>query len=265
MKQANSYIFDTHAHYDDPAFAGEVDAIVGRFTEAGVGCAVNVASTLPSISECIALAAAYPVFYAAAGVHPSECGELTEDDAELIGAALRQPKTVAVGEIGLDYHWETPSRDLQKEWFIRQLGLARRYDRPVIIHSRDAAADTMEILRQYGPQPAAGGPPAGVIHCYSYSPEQAEEYCSMGWMIGVGGVVTFKNARRLKETVIRLPADRIVLETDCPYMAPEPHRGERNSSLYLPLVVQAVAELKGMAPEEVIAQTERNAERLYRL
>lgn len=257
-------IFDTHAHYDDPAFAGEVDSIVAQFPEAGIGRAVNVASTRESIPSCLALAAHYSAFYAAVGIHPSECTDMTEEDLAVIRRALALPRTVAVGEIGLDYHWPEPERKLQQKWFAAQLELAAEEDVPVIIHSRDAAADTMDMIRRYR-SGKKGGHPAGVLHCYSYGREQAEEYCRMGWMIGVGGVVTFRNARKLKETVEAIPLDAIVLETDCPYMAPEPHRGERNSSLFLPLVAKAVAELKKIPPEEVIAQTERNAERLYRL
>jgi TatD DNase family protein len=257
-------IFDTHAHYDDPAFAGGVDDIVAHFPAAGIGRAVNVASTRESIPACLALAARYPVFYAAAGIHPSECTDITEADIEIVRRALALPRTVAVGEIGLDYHWPEPERKLQQKWFAAQLELAAEEDVPVIVHSRDAAADTMDMIRQHSAR-KRGDNPAGVIHCYSYGREQAEEYCRMGWMIGVGGVVTFRNARKLKETVQAIPLEAIVLETDCPYMAPEPHRGERNSSLFLPLVVKAVADLKNVTPEEVIAQTERNAERLYRL
>ena len=172
---------------------------------------------------------------------------------------LECDKIVAVGEIGLDYYWDKEGHDLQKKWFIRQLELAGEKEMPVMIHSREAAADTMEIMKQY-----AGGMKA-VIHCYSYSPEMAREYVKMGYFIGVGGVVTFKNARKLKETVKEIPLESIVLETDCAYLAPEPFRGKRNSSLNLPYVAREIAAIKEISCEEVIEQTEINARRLYNL
>lgn len=173
---------------------------------------------------------------------------------------MQQPRMVAVGEIGLDYHWEEPERERQQYWFRRQLRLARELQKPVIIHSRDAAADTLRILREEKAEETGG-----VIHCYSYSPELAGEFLDMGFFIGVGGVITFKNGRRLKETVQEIPLDRIVLETDSPYLAPEPHRGHRNCSLYLRYVVAMIAERKGITAERVVEQTWENALRLYRL
>ena len=163
------------------------------------------------------------------------------------------------GEIGLDYYWDKENHDLQKEWFIRQLDLARKKEKPVIIHSREAAADTMEIMKEY----ASGL--RGVIHCYSYSAEMAKEYVKMGYYIGIGGVVTFKNAKKLKQVVQEIPLESIVLETDCPYLAPVPYRGKRNSSLYLPYVAEEIAALKGAAAEDVVLQTEENARKLYGL
>ena len=251
-------IFDTHAHYNDEAFAGDLDEITEKFAGCGIGKAVNVASDLESIGEVLELTKRFPLFYAALGIHPSDSGELTEDDLEGIRAHLSDPGVVAVGEIGLDYYWKEPDKEIQKKWFIRQLQMARDADLPVIIHSRDAAADTMEILKEYGTG-------QGVIHCYSYSAEMAKEFVAMGYYIGVGGVVTFKNGRKLKETVAQIPPERIVLETDCPYLAPVPHRGERNSSLYLPLVVSEVASILGITEEETEALTWNNALKLYRL
>ena len=172
---------------------------------------------------------------------------------------LEKEKIVAVGEIGLDYYWDKEGHDLQKHWFIRQLDLAREMNKPVMIHSREAAADTMEIMKEHGKGLK------GVIHCYSYSLEMAREYVKMGYYIGVGGVVTFKNSKKLKEIVEEIPLESIVLETDCPYLAPTPFRGKRNSSLYLPYVVEAIAELKGISAEQVIEQTEKNARDLYQL
>ena len=171
----------------------------------------------------------------------------------------QHPKVVAIGEIGLDYYWDNESHDLQKEWFVRQLNLARELNLPVLIHSREAAADTMEIMKEY----ASGL--RGVIHCYSYSAEMAKEYVKMGYYIGIGGVVTFKNAKKLKQVVQEIPLESIVLETDCPYLAPVPYRGKRNSSLYLPYVAEEIAALKGAAAEDVVLQTEENARKLYGL
>jgi TatD DNase family protein len=172
---------------------------------------------------------------------------------------LQEEKIAAVGEIGLDYYWDNESHDMQKMWFIRQLQLARKYTLAVNVHSREAAADTMEILKSH-----AQGMKV-IVHCYSYSREMAKEYVEMGYLIGIGGVVTFKNAKKLKEVVQAVPLSHIVLETDCPYLSPEPNRGKRNSSLNLPYVAQAIAELKGVDVREVIRVTEENAKAFYGL
>ena len=172
---------------------------------------------------------------------------------------FKEEKVVAVGEIGLDYYWDNEPREVQKKWFIRQLELARELDLPVLIHSREAAADTMEIMKEHAKVLS------GVIHCYSYSKEMAQEYIKMGFYIGVGGVVTFKNAKKLKEVVENIPLTSIVLETDCPYMAPEPNRGKRNNSAYIRYVAEKIAELKGITYEEVVEQTEKKARDMYRL
>lgn len=195
--------------------------------------------------------------YAAVGIHPDEVGELNEETFARMKELFLRDKVVAVGEIGLDYYWDNESHAMQKKWFIRQLELARELSLPVLIHSREAAADTMDIMKEY-----AGGL-KGVIHCYSYSREMAKEYVKMGFYIGVGGVVTFKNARKLKETVEEIPLEAIVLETDCPYLAPVPFRGKRNHSAYIRYVAEEIAGLKGVAYEKVVAQTEMNAEKLY--
>ena len=220
-------IFDTHAHYDDE-----------------------------SCEKVLALAGKYPHVYAAIGVHPDEVGELNEDKIQHMKELCCNKKVVAVGEIGLDYYWDNEPHEVQQKWFIRQLELAGEVKKPVIIHSREAAADTMYIMKNY----AQG---LGVIHCYSYSREMAEEYVKMGFYIGIGGVVTFKNAKKLKDVAAAIPIEKIVLETDCPYMAPEPYRGKRNQSSYIQYVAEKIAELKEMSPEEVIAVTEKNARDLY--
>ena len=250
-------IFDSHAHYDDKAFDGDRDSLLSAMEEQGVGRIVNVGASLETTKRTLELTQKYPFVYGAAGVHPDETGELDEENFRWLEWAAGQEKIVAVGEIGLDYYWDNESHEVQKKWFIRQLELARELGLPVLIHSREAAADTMEIMKEY-----AGGL-KGVIHCYSYSREMAKEYVKMGFYIGVGGVVTFKNARRLKETVEEIPLESIVLETDCPYLAPVPYRGKRNNSAYIQYVAEEIAEIKGITYEEVVACTEENARRLY--
>lgn len=252
-------IIDTHAHYDDEQFDADREELLGSMEEGGIGLIVNAGSTVTSWDKIVELTEQYPFVYGAVGVHPDEVGELDEEKFLRMADLLDRDKIVAVGEIGLDYYWDKEKHDLQKEWFVRQLGLAREKEMPVIIHSREAAADTFEIMKQH----AAGM--KAVIHCYSYSPEMAREYVKMGYYIGIGGVVTFKNAKKLKQVVQEIPLESIVLETDCPYLAPVPYRGERNCSLYLPYVAEQIAELKGTTVEEVIQQTEKNSRELYGL
>ncbi|HAX53056.1 TatD family hydrolase [Muricomes intestini] len=252
-------IFDTHAHYDDEQFDGDREQLLASMQDRGVGTIVNVSSDVASWEGVRKLVKKYSFIYGAAGIHPDDVGELSEENFARLKNILQEQKIVAVGEIGLDYYWEKESHDEQKNWFIRQLRLAGELGMPVIIHSRDAAADTLDIMKKYGK--GLGG----VIHCFSYSVELAREYVKMGFYIGVGGVVTFKNARKLKEVVEDIPLDFLVLETDSPYLAPEPNRGKRNSSLNLTYVAERIAELKGVSYEEVEAQTERNARKLYRM
>lgn len=252
-------IIDTHAHYDDEQFDADRESLLAQMQDAGIGLIVNAGSTVPSWDKIIKLTEEYPFLYGAIGVHPDEVGALDEEQFARMSALLDQEKIIALGEIGLDYYLDNESHDLQKKWFIRQLELAREKNMPVIIHSREAAADTMEIMKQY----AAGM--RAVIHCYSYSAEMAKEYVKMGYSIGVGGVVTFKNAKKLKQVVEEIPLSSIVLETDCPYLAPVPYRGKRNCSLYLPYVAEQIAELKGVTVEEVKRQTEINSRELYGL
>jgi len=250
-------IFDTHAHYDDEAFEEDRGALIASLAEQGIGRVVNVAADLASVSTSLTLAQQYPFIYAAVGVHPSNVQELTERDYEWLEEKLAAPKAVAVGEIGLDYHWDTEPREIQKHWFIWQLELAAGKNLPVNIHSRDAAEDTMEIMKTYGKGTR------GIIHCFSYSKEMALEYVKMGFYIGIGGVVTFKNGRKLKEIATEIPLERIVLETDCPYLAPEPNRGRRNDSRNIHYVAEQIAQLKGISKETVIKQTENNAKLIY--
>lgn len=253
-------IFDSHAHYDDHAYDGDREEILPALARDGVGTVVNVGASLEGTRRTVELIRKYPFMYGAAGVHPDEVGELNEETFAWLREQCLQKKIVAVGETGLDYYWDKESHEVQKKWFVRQLKLAKELSLPVIVHSREAAADTMEILKQeYSPQTPA------VIHCYSYSPELAREYVKMGYYLGIGGVVTFKNAKKLKEVVLETPLERILLETDCPYLAPVPHRGKRNSSLNLPYVIAALAEVKGISEEEVRKKVWDNGMRLYRM
>ncbi|MCR4908678.1 MAG: TatD family hydrolase [Lachnospiraceae bacterium] len=254
-------IFDTHCHYDDSRFSEDRDELILSLPGKGVTRFVNVCADYADLDAVLAVADRYEGAYAALGIHPSEVGELTEVKLETLKEKLlTNKKVVAVGEIGLDRYEENPDYALQEYWFRRQLSLARETGFPVIIHSRDSAADTRRIIEE-----EHVGDLGGVVHCFSYSVEDALYYSSLGLYIGVGGVVTFKNARKLKDVVAALPLESIVLETDCPYLAPVPHRGERNSSLFLPYVVRAVAELKGISEEETERVTFENACRLYRL
>ena len=253
-------IFDTHAHYDDEAFDDDREALLGSLASQGIQAVTNVAASLKSCETTLALTEQYPFIYGAIGVHPSETAELDACGMDRMKAWCASEKIRAVGEIGLDYYWEEPAHDIQKKWFEAQMDLARQVKLPVIIHSRDAAKDTLDMMKA-----AKAGDIGGVVHCFSYTREMAREYLNMGFFLGIGGVLTFNNARKLKEVVEYIPLESIVLETDCPYLAPVPNRGKRNSSLNLPYVVEAVSQLKEVDPETVVKVTWENGKRLYRL
>lgn len=250
-------IFESHAHYDSQQFDEDRDELLCSMPENGVGTIINSGANWDSVTEVVELAQRYPYVYAAVGMHPDEVGDLNEERFVYLKSQCQKEKVVAVGEIGLDYYWDNESHDVQKKWFIKQLDLARELDLPVIIHSRDAAADTLEIMKEHGKGLR------GVIHCFSYSVELAREYVKMGFHIGIGGVVTFKNGKKLKEIAQEIPLDRILLETDCPYLAPVPFRGKRNSSIYISYIAEEIANLKGITYEEVVAQTEENGKKLF--
>ncbi len=253
-------IFDTHAHYDDEDFNEDREELLASMEENGVKHIVNIGASMESTRTSVALADKYDFMYAAVGVHPNDTESLTEQDMEELKEYCKNnKKVVAIGEIGLEYHYLEPSKEVQRKWFLRQLDLAAELQMPVVIHSRDAAEETFQILKQYE------GKVKGVVHCYSYSKEMAREYVKMGYYIGVGGVVTFKNGKKLKETVEDIPLEKIVIETDCPYLSPEPNRGRRNSSLNLPYVVKQIAELKHVSEEEVMEVTYKNALDLYKI
>ena len=287
-------IFDTHAHYDDEAFDEDRKALLLSMKENGVGTIVNVGADIESSKMSLALSEEYSFIYAALGVHPSGTKELNEDQMEwlkktaLAYSAQNGGKVVAIGEIGLDYYWndeDEPDKTVQKKWFERQIVLAKEVGLPIIIHSREAAKDTFDIIKAEHAGTTGGvihcysgskemardylnlgyylGENGGIVHCYSYSKELARDFLDMGFSFGIGGVVTFKNSRKLKEVVEYLPIDRILLETDCPYLSPVPNRGKRNSSLNLPYVVQTISEIKGIEPERVVEITQDNARKLF--
>ncbi len=258
-------IFETHAHYDDDRFIFDREQLLGKeLTAAGIGKIMNVAADIDSVDSTNDLSLRYENIYAALGIHPSELSNLTEDDIGHIRMLSKQNKKVrAIGEIGFDFHDEDYDRQEQEKWFVRQILLAKELTLPIVVHSRGAAADTMRVIGEYytGKEERING----VIHCFSYSAEDAERYITLGFMIGVGGVVTFKNGRKLKEVVKRIPMTSVVLETDSPYLSPEPYRGERNTSLNLRYVVKSIAEIKGLSEDEVESVTYENAMRLYHL
>ncbi|MDD6037747.1 MAG: TatD family hydrolase [bacterium] len=254
-------IFESHAHYDDERFAEDRGELLTQLPTLGIKRIINVASTIESIDVCVKLSKEYPHVYASVGVHPSELEGMTDDVIDHMKQLTADEKVVAIGEIGLDFYWEKDeeAQNNQKDWFIKQLALARAVDLPVIIHSRDAAEETMRIMKEH-----ATGLDA-VIHCYSYSPELAREYVKMGYYLGIGGVVTFKNAKKLVTTVEQTPLNRILLETDSPYLTPEPFRGERNDSGKLFYVVEKIAQIKGLSTQEVEEVTWNNACALFRM
>ncbi|MDE6026357.1 MAG: TatD family hydrolase [Lachnospiraceae bacterium] len=260
-------IFETHAHFDDEDFDEDRDKLLLSMKNNGIEKLVNIGAGLASCKNTLQLMEKYDFIYGAIGVHPSEVSDLEEydgGDTAAINAlrqmALSQSKTVAIGEIGLDYHYENTDKALQKKWFVKQMELADELKLPIVVHSRDAAADTVDIMKANHAETLGG-----VIHCYSYTKELARVFLDMGYFFGIGGVITFKNARKLVETVEYLPLESIVLETDSPYLAPEPYRGKRNSSLNLPYVAEAIAKIKNISVEEVYRATWNNALKLYNL
>ena len=253
-------IFDTHAHYDDDAFDEDRDVLLSGMGEQNVEYIVNVGASMASSERSIKLAEKYPFVYAAVGVHPDEVGELDEKKFAKLREWTNHEKVKAVGEIGLDYYWDKEKHDLQKHWFMRQMELASEVKLPMIVHSREAAKDTLDMVIAAKPLNLSG-----IIHCYSYSVEQAREYLNMGYYIGIGGVVTFKNAKKLKEVAEYTPLSQIVLETDCPYLAPTPFRGKRNDSSKIAYVAEELAAIKQVPVEEVIRITNENGRRLYNI
>ena len=253
-------IFETHAHYDDEAFDEDRDLLLSSMAKNNIGTIVNATSSKKTVETSIELTKKYPFIYTTVGVHPSDCAEMDDDELKWLEDKLCYEKALAVGEIGLDYHYDEPSKEIQKKWFEAQIEMARKASKPLIIHSRDAAKDTLDIMKALHTEEIGGD-----IHCFSYSVEIAKEYLNMGFYIGVGGVITFKNGKKLREVVEYAPIEQIVLETDSPYLSPEPFRGKRNSSLNLPYVADKIAEIKNMSVDDVIDITTSNAKKLYKL
>lgn len=254
-------IFDTHAHYDDDAFDEDRDELLSSLPENGVAKVVDVGASLASCERARELAHRYPHVYCALGVHPTETGELDQEKMDALKQQMQtEERCLAVGEIGLDYYWPDVEADVQKKWFDCQMEIAREIKKPVIIHSREACKDTLDMM-----QAARAGEIGGVVHCYSYTKETAAIFLKMGFYFGIGGVVTYKNAQKLKDAVAYIPMDRIVLETDCPYLTPVPNRGKRNSSLQIPYVIAEIARIKDISEDAVREITWKNAHALYRI
>ncbi|NMB44228.1 MAG: TatD family hydrolase [Clostridiales bacterium] len=253
-------IFESHAHYDDEAFDKDREELLNSFMDKGIEYVVNIGSTISDSKKTIELTKKYPFIYGSIGVHPSETKDMNEDDIKWLKEMSSLDKIIAIGEIGLDYYWDNVERAVQKHWFERQLDLAKEANLPVVVHSRDAASDTFDIIKN-----AKLDEKLGVLHCFAYSKEMAKQYIDMGFYIGVGGVLTFKNARKLREVVEYIPLDYILLETDSPYLAPEPNRGKRNDSTNLKYVASEIARIKNIDYEEVIEITRNNGINLFRI
>lgn len=249
--------FDTHAHYDDEQFDADRDAVLGAMPESGVGRIVNPGCTVESSRAAVALAERYDGVYAAVGLHPENCAGAGEAEFAAVAALAAHPKVVAIGEIGLDYYYDNSPREAQRSWFEKQMQLAKEVGKPVVIHSRDACEDTMQIVRKYAREVP------GVFHCFSYSLETAKELVKLGWYLSFTGAITFKNARKALQVVEWAPLSRIFIETDSPYLTPEPHRGARNDSRFVPLVAEKIAQVKGLSVEEVAKATMENGKKFF--
>ena len=250
--------FDTHAHFDDKRFNEDRDELLSSMNDAGISLILNSASSMRSAKTSLKFADTYPFVYASVGVHPHDSKSMTDETVFELEKLLTHPKAMAVGEIGLDYHYDFSPRDVQKKRFREQLELARRVKKPVIIHERESLPDTLATISDYRDL-------TGVFHCFSGSWETAKTILDMGWYLSFTGVITFRNARRALEVIEKMPADRIMLETDSPYLAPEPMRGRRNSSLYLPYIAAKVAETRGITLQETAALTMENGIRFFNI
>lgn len=248
--------FESHAHYDDERFDDDRDELLASFPAEGIETVVNSSSDIASSRASIALAEKYPFFYASVGIHPHEVSKMREEDIDTLRELSKHPKVVAIGEIGLDFYYDLSPRDDQRYWFKRQLALAEELDMPVIIHSRDASQECFDII-------SASNVRKGVIHCYSGSAPMAQDYADMGFYIGIGGSLTFKNNKKTVEVVEKLPLEKILIETDSPYLAPVPYRGRRNDSRLLKYVVEKISEIKNVPEIDICNITKNNAVELF--
>lgn len=251
-------LIDTHAHLYEPVYAENTDTLMKELRENGIEKLICVGCEIPTSKRCLELADSYDFIYAAVGFHPCDTADIKEDEWEQMKKLSEHPKVVAIGEIGLDYYWDRAPHDIQREWFERQLDFAYERGLPVAIHTRDAIAETIDILKNHKIH-------NGVFHCYSGSKETLKEIVKMGFSISLGGVVTFKNARRAVECAESVPLDRLMLETDCPYLAPEPFRGKTNRPDYTRFVAEKIGEIRGMSGQEIADITRENAIKFFNL
>ena len=251
-------LIDSHVHLDDIKFDGDRHILIENFKNNNIELVINIGADLKSSVASVDLANKYPNIYAAIGVHPHSAKEVNTMVMEQLKELALNEKVIAIGEIGLDYYYDNSPRDIQRKWFIEQLKLAKELDLPVIIHTRDAMGETFDILKNN-----QNGNVRGVLHCYSGSPEMALEYIKMGFYISLGGPVTFKNARLVREVAEAVPLDKLLIETDCPYLTPEPYRGKRNEPVYVKYVAEKIAEVKKISYDELVKATNENTKRLF--
>lgn len=251
-------LFDTHVHLNDDQFKEDIEEVIKRAQEAGVSSMVVVGFDRATITRAMELIEEYAFIYAAIGWHPVDAIDMLDEDLAWIEELSSHPKVVAIGEMGLDYHWDKSPRDIQKEVFRKQIRLAKKVKLPIVIHNREATADIVDILKEEHAEEVGG-----IMHCFSGSPEVAKECLNMNFYISLGGPVTFKNAKKPKEVAVEVPLDKLLIETDCPYLAPHPYRGKRNEPAYVKLVAEQIAELKGLTFEEVAVATNQNARKLF--
>ncbi|HLR33730.1 MAG TPA: TatD family hydrolase [Tissierellales bacterium] len=253
-------LIDSHAHLDDRRFDKDRESIINSFEDNDISLVINPGADLSSSIKAVNLAEKYEKVYAAVGVHPHSAKEMDESTMKILKSFSNRDKVVAIGEIGLDYYYDNSPRDIQRKWFIEQMRLAKEVNLPIIVHSRDAQQETFDLIKA-----EQDGSLEGVLHCYSGSVEMAKEYIKLGFYISIAGPVTFKNARVLKEVVREIPLDKMLVETDSPYLTPEPYRGKRNDPIYVRFVAATIAEEKGVSFEEVARITGENTKKLFRI